>query len=112
MEPMYISIQPIETGKHIKELMLNNGYSVRDIQNVMGFEQPQAVYKWLSGKSLPTIDNLVILSRLLHTNIENILVIDEDIADCRQSWCWNLVPAPLFFLKQSLRNFLYDFIKK
>lgn len=83
MEPMYISIQPIETGKHIKELMLNNGYSVRDIQNVMGFEQPQAVYKWLSGKSLPTIDNLVILSRLLHTNIENILVIDEDIAVLR-----------------------------
>lgn len=76
MEPMYVSIQQVETGKHIKELMSKNGYTVKDIQNVMGFEQPQAVYKWLSGKSLPNIDNLVILSKLLNTQIENILVID------------------------------------
>ena len=79
MEPMYVSIQQVETGKHIKELMSKNGYTVKDIQNVMGFEQPKAVYKWLSGKSLPNIDNLVILSKLLNTQIENILVIDEDI---------------------------------
>lgn len=30
-------------------------------------------------RSLPSIDNFVILSRLLHTSIEDILVIDEDI---------------------------------
>ena len=28
---------------------------------------------------LPSIDNFIILSRLLHTTIEDILVIDEDI---------------------------------
>ncbi len=33
----------------------------------------------VSGKSLPSLDNFVILSRLLHTSIENILVIDGDI---------------------------------
>ena len=101
MEPMYISIQPMETGKHIKELMLKNGFSVKDIQSAMGFEQPQAVYKRLSGTSLPSIDNLVILSRLLHTNIENILVIDEDIAVLRMFSLryflsfLHLVPGPL-----------------
>ena len=41
---------------------------------------PQAIYKWLSGKSLPRIDNFIILSRLLHTTIEDILVIDGDIS--------------------------------
>ena len=40
----------------------------------MGFETPQAVYKWLSGKSLPSLDNFVILSRLLNTSIEDIPV--------------------------------------
>ena len=45
----------------------------------MGFENPQAVYKWISGKSLPSLDNFIILSRLLHTSIEDILVIDGDI---------------------------------
>ena len=55
------------------------GYTVRDIQNAMGFENPQAVYKWISGKCLPSLDNFLILSRLLNTSIEDILAIDGDI---------------------------------
>ena len=45
----------------------------------MGFENPQAIYKWISGKSLPSLDNFLILSRLLHASIEDILVVDGDI---------------------------------
>ena len=71
MEPMYLSIQPEETGERIRRLLLEQGYTIR--------ENPQAIYKWLSGKSLPSIDNFIILSRLLHTTIEDILVIDGDI---------------------------------
>jgi len=79
MEPMYLSIRQEETGKKIKKLLMENGYTVKDVQSVMGFENPQAIYKWISGRSLPSIDNFVILSRLLHTSIEDILVIDGDI---------------------------------
>ena len=79
MQPMYLSIQQQETGKQIKKLLTENGYTVKDIQSVMGFENPQAVYKWISGKSLPSLENIVILSRLLHTSIEDILVIDGGI---------------------------------
>lgn len=79
MEPMYLSIQPEETGKRIRKLLLEQGYTIREIQGAFGFENPQAIYKWLSGKSLPSIDNFIILSRLLHTTIEDILVIDGDI---------------------------------
>ena len=43
------------------------------------FENPQAVYKWITGKSLPSIDNLIILSKLLHSSVEEILVIDGDV---------------------------------
>ena len=78
MEPMYLSIRMKETGQRIKKMLLENGYTVRDIQDVCGFENPQAIYKWLSGRSLPSIDNFVILSRMLHTSIEDILVIDGD----------------------------------
>lgn len=83
MEPMYLSIQQKETGKQIKKLLMENGYTVRDVQSVMGFENPQAIYKWISGRSLPSLDNFVILSRLLHTSIEDILVIDGDVARLR-----------------------------
>ena len=79
MEPMYLSIQPEETGERIRKLLLEQGYTIREIQGAFGFENPQAIYKWLSGKSLPSIDNFIILSRLLHTTIEDILVIDGDI---------------------------------
>ena len=86
MEPIYLSIQQKETGSRIKSLLRESGYTVRDIQNAMGFENPQAIYKWLSGKSLPSIDNFVILSRLLHTTIEDILVIDGDIPRFRSKY--------------------------
>ena len=79
MEPMYLSIQQKETGRQIKRLLSEHGYTVKDVQTVMGFENPQAVYKWIHGKSLPSEDNLLILSRILHTSIEDILVVDEDI---------------------------------
>ena len=79
MKPIYLSIQQKETGENIRRLLKSNGYTVKDVQEVMGFENPQAVYKWLSGRSLPSIDNFIILSRLLHTSIEDILVIDGDI---------------------------------
>lgn len=78
MKPIYLSIQQKATGNRIKRLLQEKGYTVKDIQEVMGFENPQAVYKWLSGRSLPSLDNLLILSRVLHTSIEAILVIDED----------------------------------
>ena len=79
MEPIYLSINQRETGNNIKQLLKENGYSVRDIQTAMGFENPQAVYKWITGKSLPSIDNLIILSKLLHSSVEEILVIDGDV---------------------------------
>lgn len=85
MEPMYLQVLQKETGRQIKKLLVENGYTVKYVQNAMGFENPQAVYKWISGRSLPSLDNFVILSRLLHTSIEDILVIDGDIVRCAPS---------------------------
>jgi len=79
MKPVYLSIRQKETGDHIRTLMRDHGYTVRDIQEAMGFENPQAVYHWLNGRSLPSIDNLLILSRLLDAAMEDILVIDGDV---------------------------------
>ena len=86
MEPIYLSIQQKETGSRIKSLLRESGYTVRDIQNAMGFENPQAVYKWISGKCLPSLDNFLILIWLLNTSIEDILVIDGDIPRFRSKY--------------------------
>ena len=83
MEPIYLSIQPVETGKRIKQLLSEQNYTIREIQGAFGFENPQAIYKWIAGKSLPSLDNFIILSRLLHTSIENIhKVIDDFFKQC------------------------------
>lgn len=66
-------IDPVATGARIKELRLKMQLSVRDISSYMGFEEPQAVYKWQRGEALPTIDNLYALSRLLGTSMDDIV---------------------------------------
>ncbi len=62
------------TGKHIAELRRQRGLSVRDLQDYFGFDAPQAIYKWQSGASLPSVDNLLALSTLLQVPMDAILV--------------------------------------
>ena len=42
------------TGRNIRRLREERGLTpVRDLQAYFGFEEPQAIYKWQKGKSLP-----------------------------------------------------------
>ncbi len=97
MKPIYISIRSVETGRRIKELIVRKGYTVKDVQGAMGFENPQAIYKWISGKSMPSLDNIIILSKMLNTEIENILVLDEDIAFSRIILNYRFNDMPVVF---------------
>lgn len=63
------------TARRINSLRLERGMSVKDIQAVFGFSTPQAVYKWIHGTALPTLDNMVILSALLEVPVNEILVV-------------------------------------
>ena len=62
------------TGENILRLRQARGLTVRDVQAYFGFEEPQAIYKWQRGKSLPTVDNLYALSDLLEVPMNDILV--------------------------------------
>lgn len=67
-------IDPIATGKNIVRLRKERGLTVRDLQTYFGFEEPQAIYKWQWGQSLPSVDNLYALGALLNVPMETILV--------------------------------------
>lgn len=71
MEGKMISTK--ETGKRIRRLLADGGISVREVQERIGLESSQAVYKWLHGKSLPSLENALALSRLLGINMEELL---------------------------------------
>ena len=62
------------TGRNIQRLREERGLTVRDLQAYFGFEEPQAIYKWQKGKSLPTVDNLYALAALLQVTVDDILV--------------------------------------
>ena len=61
----YPVIDLVKTGENITRLMEKNKVKVSDLQDIFGFEYPQAIYKWKRGECLPTLDNLIILSTIL-----------------------------------------------
>ena len=73
-ETVFPVIDPVATGENIVRLRKDRGLTVRDLQSFFGFEEPQAIYKWQRGKSLPTVDNLYALSALLDVPMDEILV--------------------------------------
>ncbi len=73
----YPNIDLKATGERIKELRIQKNLKVEDIMEFMGFDAPQAIYKWQKGQSLPTVDNLFALSMLLGVSIDDILIPEE-----------------------------------
>lgn len=67
-------IDPVATGENIRRLRRERGLTVRDLQAFFGFEEPQAIYKWQRGKSLPSVDNLYALSVILDVSMDDIIV--------------------------------------
>ena len=68
------TINMIATGANIRALIKGKGLKVADVQTVFGFNTPQAIFKWLRGDALPSIDNLVILAHILDVTIDTILI--------------------------------------
>ena len=73
----YPVIDVRKTGRRIRELREQNGMSVKNLQEIFGFTSPQAIYKWQWGQTLPDISNLLVLAKLWHVSVENILVLQD-----------------------------------
>ena len=69
------TINMTATGRNINMLRVRAGMTVRDVQTAMGFNMPQAIYKWMRGDAMPTVDNLVILAAVFGVRVDDILVV-------------------------------------
>ena len=67
------------TGININTLRINAGLTVKDLQDIFGFNTPQAIYKWQRGTALPTVDNLVVLAAVFGVRIDDILIFQRDV---------------------------------
>ena len=66
-------IDATATGINIARLRANAGLTVKDLQDVFGFNTPQAIYKWQRGTALPTVDNLVVLAAVFGVRLDDIV---------------------------------------
>lgn len=73
-----VKISKEETGKRIRRLLAECGITVRDVQEELELDSPQSVYKWLKGKALPSLDNLLVLGCMLDLPVEQLLVLEGE----------------------------------
>lgn len=78
-----------KTGENIRKKRNEMGISVRELQVIFGFTNPQSIYSWQNGNSLPSIDNLIILAAVLGTTIDEIIAIDTDDSDEEERSCFD-----------------------
>ena len=80
-----LTIDPESTGKLIRAHLRASGCRVVDLSDAMGFLVPQAVYKWLSGSSLPTLQNMVRLARYLGVTVDELLCVEGEVPELELS---------------------------
>ena len=71
--PRYPVIDAAATGRNLRRLQLEKGYSVKELQEYLGLSCPQGIYYWQQGTTLPSTDNLYALSKLWGISINDIL---------------------------------------
>lgn len=70
------TIDMTATGANIHKMIKDRKMTISYIQDIFGFNTPQSIYKWFRGDALPTIDNMVILAKILDTTIDTIIVVN------------------------------------
>ncbi len=70
---MVPTINREKTGRRIRTLMRERGFSVQSVREALSLGSLQAVYHWLEGKSMPTLDNLYALSELLQVPMDDMI---------------------------------------
>ncbi|MBD5527639.1 MAG: helix-turn-helix transcriptional regulator [Lachnospiraceae bacterium] len=103
MEHVFPMIDLKATGRRIKELREQRGISVRQLQAFLGFEQPQAIYKWQRGECLPTFDNMYAMACFFHVKVDEILVGNRQDFDIKEK---------ILFYFELMRQGAGDFINR
>lgn len=89
------------TGQNIDRLMKQRHISIRTMQAFFGFDSPRAIYKWLRGEHLPSVDHLFALGKLLQVPLQDILIEqEEEHRDVLPVASWKLI----HLLQRNLTN--------
>lgn len=73
-----VCLDMIMTGKVIRNMIMKRGFTIKDIQQKLNLSCPQPIYRWLNGQTLPSLDNLYMLSGILEIPMEELLMPRND----------------------------------
>ena len=65
------------TGNNIRNIIRSKGFRIADVQARCGFNTPQAIFKWMRGDAVPSIDNLIILADMFDMPIDGIIIVNR-----------------------------------
>ncbi len=65
------------TGANIKNMMKARNIKVKDVQAECGFGTPQAIFKWMRGDTMPTIDNMLIIANMFNCTMDDIVIVNK-----------------------------------
>lgn len=68
------TIDMAATGRNIRDRRMKAGMTVADVTNACGVSAA-AVCKWQNGRSVPTIDNMIILAAIWNCRIDDIVAV-------------------------------------
>ena len=74
---MFPIINAEATGKKIRSVMDEKGVTPAMISKVLGGVSKTAIYNWFNGKFLPRLDFFAVISNMLDTPIDELLVVDN-----------------------------------
>ncbi|GFI21844.1 hypothetical protein IMSAGC011_00617 [Lachnospiraceae bacterium] len=75
---IFSSIDMVMTGQILKNNIRKCGYTVREIQKLLNLSCPQPIYRWMRGRTMPSLDNLYMLNSILGTHMEDLLLPRQD----------------------------------
>jgi len=73
----YYSVRLEETGLNIYKLINKSGKKIRELKDLLGFNNPTIIYNWMNGIKLPSLENALKLSKILNCKIEDIYCFEK-----------------------------------
>ena len=70
----YLGINIELTGLWLQKLCQQKAITVQDIQQYLGLAYPQSIYRWFKGAALPSLDHFYLLSGLLKTELDDMVI--------------------------------------
>lgn len=100
---MYPVIDMKATGIRLRRIMEQKKITAKCIQQYLGLSCVQSIYRWLSGRSMPTIDHLYALSELFRMPLDDIVVGNRTYQRLDYNWSFYLrMSAYCNYMKRSV----------